>query len=260
MSKGKSKLVTVLLGVVVLAVLVVVGFVLVNRPRVPVVTLPTPNGYEMLSRAGAMVSGLPDDYATTTDAADLQSCLDANGEALQLILRAVDEQHLNPIDYDSGMQAVLDGTAPVRQALRLLHTSARLAELQEDKGSEALDYARLFAVSSKSSNGGLLVHTMAAAVYELEALSRLKDIVQDLDASQKSEVLAVLAYVNRQPTDVDRVLDRERVLVKKEHGTLSGSWMLWLTKGNMQPAVQRFVQTDAEVVELYKQVLELIGQ
>jgi hypothetical protein len=58
----------------------------------------------------------------------------------------------------------------------------------------------------------------------------------------------------------DRVLERERVLVKKQHGTFSGSWMIWLTKRNSQPAIHRFIQSDTEIVELNQEVLDVLRQ
>lgn len=260
MQKGRSKLIAMLLAAIVLVILIPLSFVLLNRPTTPLVTLPTPNAYDTLYQAGNMVTGLPEDYADTSDQDKLESFVATNAAALKLVEQAIDQQHVVPIDYEAGMQAVLDSTGPVRQAMRLLHANARLAELEGDKAREAILYVKLFTLSSKSANGGLLVHAMAASAYEGLALNRLKEIVGELAAPQKSEVLALLASVKRQPTDIDRVLERERVLVKKEHGTLSGSWMIWLTKRNAQPAIQRFTQGDTEIVELNQEVLDLLRQ
>jgi hypothetical protein len=253
----KSKLIIgILLAAILLMVLLPLSFVLVNRPRIPLATLPVPNAYDTLYEAGNMVSGLPDDYADTSDQEKLESFVATNAEPLKLVEQAIDQQYMLPIDYEAGMQAVLDGTGPIRQAMRLLHANARIAELDGDTALEAILYAKLFTLANKSATGGLLVHASVASAYERLALKSLKEIVGELAAPQKSEVLALLASVNRQPTDIKRVLKREHVLVKKEHGTLFGSWMIWLTKENTQPAVQRFTQSDAEVVKLNEEVLD----
>jgi hypothetical protein len=253
----KSKLIIgTLLAAILLMILLTLSFVLVNRARIPLATLPTPNAYDTLYQAGNMVSRLPEDYTDTSDREKLVSFIATNTEPLRLVKEAVDQQYVVPIDYEAGMQAVLDGIGPIRQAMRLLHTNARIAELEGDTAREAILYAKLFVLSSKSANGGLLVHASAASAYERLALARLHEIVGELTALQKSEVLALLASVNRQLTDIDRILEREHVLVKKEHGTLFGSLMIWQTKENTQPAIQRIIETDTEIVELNQEVMD----
>jgi hypothetical protein len=258
--KGKSKLIVMLLTVILLAILLAFSFVLMNRPTIPLVTLPSPNAYDTLYQAGNLVSGLPEDYADTSDREKLQSFVVRNAAALKLVEQAMDQPYAVPLEYESGMQSVLDSVGPMRQAMRLLHANARIAELDGDEAREAILYAKLFALSSKSANGGLLIHALVASAYERLALKKVKEISGELAAPPKREVFALLASVNRQPTDVERVLERERVLVQKEHGTLFGSWMIWLTKSKSQPAIQRFIQSDAEIVELNQEVLDLLRQ
>ena len=260
MRKGKPKLIVILLAAIVLVVLLPLSVVLVNLSTTPLVTLPTPNAYDTLFEAGNMVSSLPEDYVDTSDQDELESCVATNAAALKLVEQAMGQQYVVPIDYEAGMQAVLDGTGPIRQAMRLLHVNARVAELEGDNAREAILYVKLFSLSSKSATGGLLVHAMAASAYERVALNRLKEIAGVLTAPQKSEVSALLTSVNRLPTDIDRVLERERVLFMKEHGTLSGSWMILLTRRNPQPAIQQYAERDTEIVELNQQVLDLLRQ
>jgi hypothetical protein len=260
MKKGRLALIAMVLTVIVLATLVMFSIVLINRPTVPLVTLPTPNAYDTLQRAGKRITGCPDDYATTSNRNTLEAFLAKNAPALTLIEQSLDQPCIVPIDYEKGIQPLLDGIGPIRQAIRLLHAHARLAELDGDRAREAMLYAKMFAISSKSANGGLLVNAMAASAYEKLALRRLKELAGGLSTVQQRELLVLLESANRQPTDLEQLLEREHLLVTKQLGTLAGMLLIWQSKPSSQPALQRFIKTDTEVVELNRQILDTLRQ
>jgi hypothetical protein len=179
--------------------------------------------------------------------------------ALTLVDRAYHQECVVPIDINVGMQAVLDSTNAIRQAMRLVHVNARAAALDRDRAREAMLYAKLFALSSKSANGGLMIHALSAAAYERRALERLRGIVGHLSAEEKRDVLAILEPVGRGPTDTEPILERERALSTAKLGPLR-TWILWVTSRSSDAAVQRFIENDAAIVKLNDEVLKLLGQ
>ena len=260
MRNGRSKLVVILGIAIALVIACPLVIVLINRPTVPPVTLPTPNAYDTLSEAGNLISQLPSDYAETEDVAKLQAFVEANAPAVDLLNSAVDQQCVVPINYDGKMEDVADTTQPIRQAMRLLHASARIAELENNPANAAREYAKIFELSSKSANGGFIVHTLVAAGHERLALNKLQELAVDLTAQQRQEVRELIASVDRQPRNIDEIVQREQILVKKEQGTLSGTWMIWATQGLAQPAIQQATAVDAEIVQRYQEVLDLLAE
>lgn len=257
---GKAKLTVILIGCILLVVLVPGVIVLMNRPGLRTATLPSPNGFETLQRAGHTVTGLPDDYSETEDVEKLKTFVETNHEAGALIDQAVDQQFVVPIDYQRGFAQATESISPVRQAMRYLIAKARVAELEQDEEKAALLYAKLFSVASMTTHEGLLVHVQAAAAYERLGLGKLKEISPQLTTQQKEDVLSIIVATNRQPRDLDAVVKREHTLSKIEHGTLRATAMIWLSGHLSTPVIDRTRAVDAEVMTLYNQLQQELAE
>lgn len=222
MQDEKSKL-PILAGVAfALAIIAALILVAPIKPSpVPVVNLPTPNGYDTLAEAGEMVAGIPDDYDTTTDADSLRACLQTNAKSIELIDQAMTQECVVPVDYDKGRQGVdegLNALGNIRQSMRLLMIKAKLAELEGDLAAAAIAQSELFLHSERTTNEGLLIHVQVSLAYRKSALESLKRLAPQLSSDQKKTTQATLQSQERRRIDVDDIRMREEVIYTKDFG------------------------------------------
>ncbi len=252
-------------GCVTVAILALVALVLLltfafESSNPAPVTLPTPNAYDVLVSAGSRIVDMPDDYAETEDVSRLSSFLEQNSQALDSLDNVHQLDCVVVFDRSAGLDAVLEKTMPesssIRQAMRLLFTSGRLAELQGNHAEAAKRYAKLFAIATKSANQGLMVDHLQSMASERMALNQLVNIIEKLSADEKLEVLAIIGTISRGPRDLDAIVDREHRLVRNQHGRLSGSWIIRLTKSGQQESHERFRQSDNGIVRLFELVMD----
>lgn len=261
MRTGKIRLVAVLGFIIVVIVLVPLVVVMMNRPRIPVVPLPTPNGFDTMVEAGKAVKIMPENYQELADVEILTAAVRANAQAMALIEDAEGQEAIVPIDYKHDRIAELtDRGAPIRQALRALYLKGRLEQFSDQPAAAAETYARMFKLGSESYRGGLLVHFLTACANEMMALDSLSEVIPKLDEDGKRTVLAVLESVGRDPVNLEEVMAREHALVLQEHGALYGRWMLQMTKGTSNPAMQHANDADARVLTINENVISQLRE
>ena len=193
-----------------------------RRPPLPIVTLPTPNGYETLAEAGATVVGIPNDFDETTDVEALRACVDANARAFDGITKAATQDYAVPIDYQKGMQGVIDSMnhQQIRPAMRLMMVKARLAELEEDYATAAETQVSLLDHAEKIANEGVLVHVQVSLAYQGAALEGLIRLAPKLSQEAKAATLATLQESKHPRMSIDAIQAREEALSFKDAGLI----------------------------------------
>ncbi|MGB7344883.1 MAG: hypothetical protein WBD20_11760 [Pirellulaceae bacterium] len=249
--KESRSLFASVLAIVALAIFIVpLTFYLFNRPRIPNVVLPVPNAYDTITRASAATVSIPDDYGETDDVERLRNFIAGNGGALSLIDQALRQECAIPVDYSGGQQALLDSAGVNRPASRMLIAKARLAELENDLGSAAVDYAKMLVLNSKMTNGGLLVHLSGAFAYERDALENLAQIIPKLTTAQRAPVKKLFDQAKRKPIDFGEIANRESTLRKLEYGTLRGTILSSATTNQTQ-FIDQTKAVDEQIMQLY---------
>ena len=247
----------------IFAVLAIVAIVLLlsamlggNKP-VPTVTIPSPNGYDVLAEVGRLIQDIPDDYAETTDVASLKACIATNGEGLEKLANVDSMNFAVPIPRDAGLEAsmacLIEECGALRQSIRLLHVEARVAELEGQIGLAAERYARIFAIGSQSANGGLLINKQASLALERIAITRLSELVDELSEEERAAVLAIIGTTNRRPGRVrSEFVARDHNLVRNQHGALFGNWMIYQTKSSQRKSIETVESADMEIEDLFQ--------
>jgi hypothetical protein len=180
----------------------------------------------------------------------------ANNAAAEMAAPALNQQSVVPVDYEAGVQGAMASVHYIRPAMKLLHAKARLAELENNRPDAAMSYAELFVLASKSASGGLTVNVLGAIPYQRLAIAKLEELCDGLSTQEKEDVRKLLESDNRLPVNVDEIAEREQVLFKKEHGTLLGTYWLWMANRRPKVAMQRLTSTDEEIVAGCQEVLE----
>lgn len=251
MRRGKTKLFLVL--VLLLAIVTLVPIVLVmNRPSVKAIPLPTPNAYDTLADAGNMVVKEAELF-DLEDVEKLKEFVQVNSAAFVLIDDATKQQAVVPINYESGeIASEIDSVSAIRQALRLQLAKSKIADVEMDPINSATEYARLLTLANKTDEGGLLLHFQVASAYRRAALQGLYEVAGELDEKMKDEVASIMAINGTRPLDMDAVMQREEALAKSQHGVFMGTIMRWHT--GSQAAIEQAKAIDAEIQLLEKSV------
>ena len=243
-----------ILGGLALALAIVATVILLapDKPPIPVVVLPTPNGYDTLSKAGAIVAEMPQDYDTTMDADVLRDCVVANSEAFALIDEALRQDCVVPVEYDKGYESVVESmnaSSNIRQAMRLLMVKARLAELDGDLVAAATAQTELLLHSRRIADEGLLVHAQVSLVYQKSALQNLNRLAPQLGNDQKKTVLSAFKDVDRQGMNVDDIRTREEALSYESNMGILNRWHMLFLRRASAPAYEQ-LRAQREMSEL----------
>lgn len=192
--------------------------VAIHPTPLPEITLPDPNGYDDLVRAGAQLANVNVPDVEKATLSQLTRFLAAQAPSLALARQGLDRECLVPLTYtpaDTAFSTVFE----IRNVWRAFLAEGKLAEL-EDRPSEAVtSYLDILRLGEAVSRGGTFGDTSvgwAAARLAADSLASMSD---RLDTAQCGRVIEALEAfdANREPLEdlVDReVLWREHALGK----------------------------------------------
>ncbi|MCA9137554.1 MAG: hypothetical protein KDB00_12370 [Planctomycetales bacterium] len=218
-------------GLGLVTLLAMGSFYLLNAPGSRNITYPSPNGFDAVAEAGRKMTPVPMDYDSSQDTQALQAYLDANTDPLALLDQAMDQQYMVRMTDSQTMDEILDQSGETRNASRLLYVVARLAELEGRSVDAANALAKIAVIGRRSANGGLLIHAQMAVAIERQGLEGLKQLSQKLPADEKTRIAKLIEAEDTQDIDIDSKIEtitvREYDNVKRQSGTLMGSYMIW---------------------------------
>ena len=252
---SRRKKIAVVLGILLLFAITPLAFILLSSPSAPRRSFPNPNGYETLAKAGKTLTRLPLDYDTTTDLTVLGSYLSENEDAMELINQSASQEFLVRCDDFDDMEQALEHGNYLRGPVRLLRVQARLAELEGRFADAADAYTRMFVLSERADDGGLLVHALVSLACKDIAIKSLGELSQQLTPDVKLAVADKLEKNQAGSLDIDEVLVQEREMVRRDMGLITGTLMLW----RMNPpttAIEQVRAKDAAVGEQLKELVE----
>ncbi|QDT11587.1 hypothetical protein [Planctomycetes bacterium K23_9] len=244
----------IVVAFVLLACLVLpITFYLINRPRIPNAPLPSPNAYDTVDQASQATTAIPLDFAETNDTDALIAFVNRNQTALKLIDQSLDQPCVVRVDYESGLDEILERAAYNRPATRLLIAKARLGALTGDDSAAAMDYAKVVLLNSKLTNGGVLVHVGGALACEAYGLEGLVETTPRLTSDERKPIQAMFNRAKRKAIDLDALVARESTLLKVHHGTIRGT-IISSSLNTTSPFVQQTKQADDQNQQLYLDV------
>jgi hypothetical protein len=262
MRTGRVKVGLILLVLFALVVIVPVSVVLLNRPTLPIVDLPTPNGFDTFVAAGKLVSNQLAKRAAEATEDELIAYLEANADALDLVKAATQQEIVVPVDYSndgpSDYRDFTDHVSYLRQGLRLLDAEARLAKLQGKPAEAATKFLEILRTSRRVPNQGLMLHYQISAAYEGAALQAIEDLAGDLDDDAREKLRAELEAIGPLRWNHAEILEREATLAVIRHGwwrsTMISRAGLW------QPALDANQEIEARLQANYNDMLEALRQ
>jgi len=180
------------------------------EPLPPIPTLPNPNGYEDLVKAGEMASTNSWNYEAMNDA-QLRETVSANTEALSLVRTGLSNECREPsqftVPYLDRHFSELVGFKRLAQALM---AEGRLAEMQGRFGDAAKSYLDLIHLGNQTARGGILIDALVGVAIENMGVTGLQKVSGPLDAKSCRKAVVTLEILDSQRQTWDEVMQQER--------------------------------------------------
>ncbi|MEL6110948.1 MAG: hypothetical protein AAFU85_33495 [Planctomycetota bacterium] len=221
----------------------------------PKAVLPNPNGHDTLWQASQKLAPLPEDFDTTKDLEALKTCLAANSEAILLLEQACGQEMMIPLDgIDFASQQWIDGISSIRSLLRLIFVQARVAELEQRPADAAELYVRLFGLSDRADDGGLLIHSLNGMAGKGMALTPLMRLADTLPEESRKEIASRLKELGNDRIDIDAVMKRERAAIRKQYGFFRAGILNLTNAVETEHVTQRDQEVDNQFHELIREL------
>jgi hypothetical protein len=182
-------------GVVATAVLLVIAVVIAGRTSA-FPPLPNPNGYDLIVKAGGLISGPVGDFPTLSES-ELRDLMATNAEVLATLRHALSLTCLVPTEEAiTNYAAALPQLATFKALAQLLAAEGRLAELEGRPGDAARSYAEAMRLGNEISRGGYLIHRLVGVALEAIGATRLAPLVPKLSAEQARALASELDRID----------------------------------------------------------------
>jgi hypothetical protein len=157
-------------------------YMLLTPDPIPVVKLPSPNGFDDLSAAAEMSQATPIgkgmiDVETATESQLIQQSLAAK-QALERLQQGLDRKSLVPVDYHS--PDVLTNIQGMRDSSRCLAAEGRLAELQHRPEDAVEHYLTAVDFGIASCRDGLMIDALVGSAISGVGASGIHELRNDL--------------------------------------------------------------------------------
>src|SRR5262249_1249222 len=139
--------------------------IFITRPGPPP-TLPNPNGYDDLLKAGEAVTGKIDD-ASNLDHEALRVLVVTNAEALQLLRVGLTRRCAVPTDaLIANFGSISHDLIVLKSLAKVLVAEGRLAEMESRLSDAARSYTDAIHLGNEISRGGLLINRLVGIACE----------------------------------------------------------------------------------------------
>lgn len=205
------------------AICVVVSLTLPTGAPPP---LPTPNGYTLIIQGKDMLTALPAEWDGNTSnfaklgQQKLQTYVDANTNALQLVRSGLQEKIQVPLSFSSnGISAHLSDLAGLKHMAFTFVAEGQLAEMEQRPADAANSYLDTIQLGAECRRGGPLIDTLVGGAIVAIGTHELQNAVNQLDQKSAKEAAQRLEKIDAQESPWDQILQQERYWSYKAYPT-----------------------------------------
>jgi len=219
------------------------GFMIfMEEPLPPPASLPNPNGYDDLVKAGKMVKGDYWDYDKAS-LEKLHGIVLTNAEALALARNALSNQCGVPLQFTKAyLTNHIQDLIAFRGLAQALVCEGRLAEKENRFNEAAKTYADAIHLGNEVAQGGLLVDAMLGIAIQSLGLAQLQTLATNLDAHSCRETIATLETLTTQRQSWAEIVRQENAWSRRTFG-LRGQIMKVLYYSRREKNSQRAIDT-----------------
>jgi hypothetical protein len=193
------------------AAVVVVALLILWPVRPSQVALPSPNGYDDIVKAGAMLVVLQGDYRQLAEP-ELRQLVASNAPALELVRTGLARECRVPVEASQGYITTHFSQLPLLKRLaNALAAEGKLAEIDGHTNRAACSYVDAIRLGHEASRGGLLIDALVGLACEGIGAAQLEKAVETLDAKDCRELIQQLQPMEarRQPAEETFRIERK---------------------------------------------------
>ena len=179
------------------------------EPLPPLPTMPNPNGYNDLVKAGKMVSN---DFANYDELSlpKLRELTGKNAEALQIARTGLQQTCRVTIDYSPDLGTHFNELPAIKHLALAFAAEGKLAEMENRTNDAIGAYLDLGHLANQSSHGGILTDQLVSLAIEAIEVKHLQQLIDRLDAKSCREIAAALETLDSQGQTWRQVMQQER--------------------------------------------------
>jgi len=185
-------------------------FFMETEPLPPIASLPNPNGYDDLVKAGEMADDNTGNYYEMK-LEELRRLMAKNSGALQAARTSLQEDCTVPIQFsESYMSRRIPELAGFKRLAQAFVAEGRLAEMENRPGDAAKSYLDTIRLGNKSDRVGILIDQLVSIAIEAMGVAHLQKLVDQLDAKSCREAAATLETLDAQGQSWQQAVQQER--------------------------------------------------
>jgi hypothetical protein len=217
--------------------IVLFGFLIsqIAGPLPPVQPLPNPNGYDDFVKAGGMVASNTSDFSGMSEQ-KLQTLVDGNSNALQLVRSGLQTQCRVAFDYSPNSSTLLDQLAGMKRLAQAFAAEGKLAEMENRPDAAAKSYLDAIHFGNESVRGGVLINELVGVAIEAIATSHLTNLVGQLDAKSCRETAATLEALDSQRQTRNEFMQQENDWSRRTFTGIGNEIVRLMTRKSLLPA------------------------
>jgi len=180
---------------------------------------PSPNGYVDFVKAGETLSaGDAPDFQTATRE-ELQTYIQKNRGALQLVRTGLTKQSRVTTEYSLVyLTTHMPALARFKGLVRALVADGKLAEVENRPGDAARIYLDTIRFAHESVRGGLQIDALVGLACEAIGIARLEALTTTLDAKQCRTVIPTLELIDGNRETFADVMKQEKTWSRQAFG------------------------------------------
>jgi len=221
--KHLAKVGVVLLSLFVLVRLGRVYCALATPVAIPETTLPNPNGYDALIRAGEVLERITIPDTETATKAELEAFVGEYGDTLDSARAALDQEWRVPLEY-AWSDIDTNRLSAVRALARSFANEGALAEMEARAADAVERYVDTIRVARASERGGTVIHRLFGVACENIGLAGLQGLRRRLTGEESSELVAVLLALDTSREPLKEVFHRDEIWSEHVYGWQSRLW------------------------------------
>jgi len=208
------------------------------EPFPPIASLPNPNGYDDLVKAGEMADDNTGNYYEMK-LEELRRLVAKNSDALQAARTSLQEDCAVPIQFsESYMSRRIPELAGFKRLAQAFVAEGRLAEMENRPGDAAKSYLDTIRLGNKSDRGGILIDQLVSIAIEAMGVAHLQKLVDQLDAKSCREAAATLETLDAQGQSWQQAVQQERDWSRRAYPGVRYELVRLMSRNSFNKALQ----------------------
>ena len=212
-------LLSLCLGVFQLSPAVAVFHFAIHPRPLPPITLPDPNGYDDLIRAGWQLFNMEIVDAEKASIAELRKTVAASDQAMVIARRGLARDCQAPLTYTQA-DTTYGGSGLIRQLARALLAEGKLAELEGRTSDAVKSYLDIVRLAEAASSGGIAVDFLVAWAWVNTSADALASMHETMKEKPYHKVIEALTAFDAHREPIEDIIARQVLWEEHAYGKL----------------------------------------